>query len=276
MTRLPNKRISLCMIATCIFVIIFAQIELFQKYIGSIEFQINVYYQNSSSPSFAFDNSLLINNNSSSSIDATAFIYFNTKINKNDHIAIVTNNNKNNGVIKGKENFTYPFSKNRGRQCTSPEKVEWIFGDNNNTCNNDHDNNKRDYEVYSRTSHRRCHICSHDNDNDNDNQNNSDKTKFLKFLQKLSLGISSKHNETCSRLVAYSVAFGSKYTKSFNKYKKANVNTLHEYHNSCFFNFVLDEGKMKYDHYNYTSLKLSNDGLEYLIPIPQHVLPYKR
>ena len=206
-----NKRSAISYFCTfSILLIIFTRLEFLNL---GVEFHVQIYYQNSSSPLFEINNSRLLHNNKSHR--------------------------------KGKGNFTYPFSKDRERQCTSPEQsVDWIFGNENEDCEVDEED-----KVFSRTSHRRCHLC-----------HNNNETKFLKFLNELSTGLSSKYNVTCSRLVTYSVAFGTKYTHNFNVYIQNHVKTIHSYHNRCFFTFVLAQGSNNYEHNNFTQLKSTEDG----------------
>lgn len=101
---------------------------------------------------------------------------------------------------------------------------------------------------------------------------------FGDFLQELVPKLEAAHKDECAdRIVVYSVALGSSHEQilwnepqPFNETTqdgtKLNGTELLERHGNCFFTFVLQNG---------TTPERTADGVDWVIPIPGHVLPYR-
>ena len=97
---------------------------------------------------------------------------------------------------------------------------------------------------------------------------------WVRYLSKISQAIRDRFKDECSDLIVYSVAFGSDHKGIVSgSNRHGDTEDLLQRHGHCFFAFVgsNETRKIPTDLFQSTGL----DGLFYLIPIPENLLPYK-
>lgn len=134
------------------------------------------------------------------------------------------------------------------RECSSPETAPWAF----EGCAE---------HASSRTSPLTCGFC--------------DTNKFAKTFLQLKQELYKKKHE-CSHLVVYGVAFGEEHIASLTMSAPSRTidgQYLINWHNRCFFTFVLREELPPREKYG-PEFPTSSDGLDILVPISKNDLPY--
>ena len=179
--------------------------------------------------------------------------------NNGESIEISPSSSSSNNVSRKKKARNKRNTYRNRPSCTSPVKTKWIF----ESCSNNSDD---DMISHSRASNNTCNLCSHTTD------------PFLIFMNKLRIKMEDLKKEECGRLVLYTVAFGSKYTKSFRPIYPRLVQQYQKFHNRCFFTFVLYDSNAVNKEYNdkdHVHIMSSKDGLDQMIMIPEDILPYE-